>query len=147
MPAPVIAQILPSSVHMYAFRLKPGDDLKLEIEKIVKAHNWQAVSIVSCVGSLNAATIRFADKKEGTVVAGKLEIVSLTGTLSPAGCHLHIAVSDSAGKTIGGHLLAGSSIYTTAEIVIAILKDYKFERETDNTFGYKELLVTPLIKK
>jgi predicted DNA-binding protein with PD1-like motif len=57
---------------------------------------------------------------------------------------LHLAVSDSTGKTIGGHLLAGCPVYTTAEVVLTILTDYVFERETDSTYGYKELVVKPL---
>jgi predicted DNA-binding protein with PD1-like motif len=129
---------------MYAFRVLPGQDLKTEIEKKVNENGWKAVSIVTCVGSLNSSTIRFANQKDATKISGKLEIVSLTGTLSQAGCHLHIAVSDTTGKTIGGHLMAGSLIYTTAEIVLAILKDYSFEREVDTTFGYKELVIKPI---
>ena len=46
----------------------------------------------------------------------------LTGTLSPAGSHMYVAVSDSTGKTTGGHLMKVSPISTTAEAVLAILK-------------------------
>jgi hypothetical protein len=49
---------------------------------------------------------------------GKHEIVSLVGTLALDGDHLHIAVSDSTGRTIGGHLMEGSLVYTTAEIAV-----------------------------
>ncbi|MEH2445742.1 MAG: DUF296 domain-containing protein [Nostoc sp.] len=34
------------------------------------------------------------------------------------GVHLHIAISDQEGKTIGGNLDDGCIIYTTTEIVI-----------------------------
>jgi predicted DNA-binding protein with PD1-like motif len=141
MDASLLAQTKTSSVEMVAFRLLPGQDLKTEIEKKVADNGWKAVSVVTCVGSLNEANLRFANQSGGTKIAGKLEIVSLTGTLSPAGTHLHLAVSDSTGKTTGGHLLAGCPVYTTAEIVLAILKDYVFDRETDPTYGFKELKV------
>jgi predicted DNA-binding protein with PD1-like motif len=69
--------------------------------------------------------------------------VSLVGTLSTNGSHLHLAVSDSTGRTIGGHLLDGCRVYTTAEIVLAELPQLDFRRETDATFGYQELVVRP----
>ena len=104
-------------------------------------NGWKAVAIVTCVGSLNKAHLRFANQPEGTEIPGKLEIVSLTGTVSPAGSHLHMSVSDSTGKTTGGHLLQGNPVYTTAEILMVILTDYLFERETDPAFNYKELTI------
>ena len=140
-PFSLHAQPATSGSEMFAFRLSPGQDLKTEIEKKVSESGWKAVAIVTCVGSLNKAHLRFANQSEGTEIPGKLEIVSLTGTVSPAGSHLHMSVSDSTGKTTGGHLLAGNPVYTTAEIVLVILKDFEFTRETDPTYGYKELKV------
>ena len=52
-------------------------------------------------------------------------------------------MSDSTGRTLGGHLLDGCRVYTTAEIVLAELPALVFSRETDATFGYKELVVQP----
>ncbi len=52
-------------------------------------------------------------------------------------------VIHSTGKTIGRHLGDGSLIYITAEIVLGFMSDYDFIRETDPTFGYKELIVFP----
>jgi len=43
----------------------------------------------------------------------------------------HICISDSTGKTIGGHLLEGCKIYTTAEIVIGTTTTYEFTRKKD----------------
>jgi predicted DNA-binding protein with PD1-like motif len=140
------AQTLLSGSEMHAFRLLPGQDLKEELEKKVKENGWKAVALVSAVGSLNAASIRFANQNTATILPGKLEIVSLTGTLGLDGCHLHIAVSDPEGKTSGGHLMPGCPVYTTAEIVLAVLKDVAFERETDPTYGYRELKVSRVDK-
>lgn len=82
------------------------------INKKIKAE-W----IVACVGSLRKYNIRFANQKAGSTAEGFFKIISLTGTVSINGCHLHICISDSNGKTIGGHLLEvleGCKIYTTA---------------------------------
>ena len=44
-------------------------------------------------------------------------------------------------RTIGGHLGEGSIVHTTAEIVIAGLRDHRFSREPDAATGYRELVV------
>ena len=45
------------------------------------------------------------------------------------------------GRTIGGHLGAGSIVYTTAEIVVADLKGARFRRELDPATTFKELVI------
>jgi uncharacterized protein len=50
-------------------------------------------------------------------------------------------VSDSTGKTIGGHLSDGNIIYTTAEIVILSSSEFIFKREKDGTTPWDELQV------
>ncbi len=57
--------------------------------------------------------------------------------------HLHIAVADSLGKTIGGHLDDGCIVYTTAEIIIGITDAFTFLRTLDEQTGYKELEIIP----
>ena len=126
---------------VYAFRLKPGEDLRKNIEAIVKEKNIQAGWINTCVGSLTDYTIRFANQQEGISGSGHFEIVSLTGTVSVNSSHLHISISDSEGKTIGGHLLEGCKIYTTAEIVIGSTTSYEFTRKKDGTTEWEELQV------
>lgn len=125
----------------HAFRLKPNQDLKKEIEAFVKQENIQAGYIVTCVGSLTQSNIRFANQPNGTMENGHFEIVSLTGTVSTNGSHLHISISDSTGKTIGGHLLDQNLIYTTAEIVIGESNNHIFTREKDGTTPWEELQV------
>jgi len=126
---------------VYAFRLKPGEDLRNGIDVLVKEKNILAGWINTCVGSLTDYNIRFANQQEGSRASGHFEIVSLTGTVSVNGSHLHISISDNTGKTIGGHLMEGCKIYTTAEIVIGISSAYEFKREKDDTSSWKELQV------
>ena len=80
---------------------------------------------------------------EATAIHGELEILSLCGTLSPDGSHLHIAVADRNGAVIGGHLCAGSLVRTTAELVIGLLPHWQFRRELDPATGYTELRISP----
>jgi uncharacterized protein len=130
-----------SPMTAYALRLTPGQDLYQELLAFVKAHKLKAVCVVSCVGSLEQAALRFANQPDVTVFSEKFEIVSLVGTLDSETCHLHLALADSTGKMIGGHMKEGNKIYTTAEIVLAELPQLVFAREVDSTYGYKELTI------
>ena len=104
----------------HVLRLHSGDDPKAALDALVKQSGWTAACVLSAVGSLTEASLRFADQAEVTTLRGHFEFVGLTGTLSPDGSHLHLAVSDSTGVTRGGHLKEGSRVYTTVEIVLAI---------------------------
>ena len=130
-------------MRVHALRLKPGDDLRQQLLGFVEQHHMKAATLVTCVGSLTTTTLRLANQEGPTVYKGHFEIVSLVGTLSINGSHLHLAVSDSTGRTIGGHLLDGNIVYTTAEIVVGEMPELDFRRETDATYGYKELSVYP----
>ena len=52
----------------------------------------------------------------------------LSGIGSLSVVQLHIAVADSRGVVIGGHLCAGSLVRTTAELVIGLLPEWQFSR-------------------
>ena len=124
-------------------RLQPGDDLRRALDAWMAEQQEQAGCVLSAVGSLSVAQLRFAGATEATVIRGDLEILNLSGTLSPDGAHLHIAVADRQGSVIGGHLGAGSLVRTTAELVIGLLPEWRFSRELDPATGYPELRITP----
>ena len=126
----------------HTFRLKPAQDLFDSIEEFVKQNNIQAGCVLSSVGSLTHATLRLANRSHYNEYEGHFEIVSMTGTVSIHGSHIHVAISDGDGVTIGGHLVSGCKIYTTAEIVIAEFEDVIYKRDLlENDSGYEELVV------
>ena len=128
-------------MQVHTIRLLPGQDLKNELENFVKNQRIQAGFVLTCVGSLTQATLRLANKAEGNKYQGYFEIVSLVGTLSADGLHLHASVADPDGQTLGGHLLSGCEIHTTAEVVIGALPDVVYQRQPDPVSGYNELNV------
>ncbi len=136
-----------SNCKAHAFRLKPGQDLKKEIQKLVTDQQIKAGWISTCVGSLTHYNIRYANQPQGKSGSGHFEIVSLMGTVSINDSHLHISISDSTGKTIGGHLLDSNIVYTTAEIVILSSDDFIFKREKDGSTPWEELQVEVVNKK
>jgi len=97
--------------------------------------------VISAVGSLSVAQLRLAGATQATAINGELEILSLSGTLSPDGAHLHLAIAGSSGAVIGGHLCAGSLVRTTAELVVGLLPEWRFSREFDPATGYAELAI------
>lgn len=125
----------------HCFRLTKGMDLKKEIESYA-INNKISGFIVCSVGCLSKLTIRLADGKSILEKDGAFEIVSITGTLSENGVHIHISVSDESGNTIGGHLKDGCIINTTAEIILKTFDDIKFKREYDEKTGYNELVIS-----
>lgn len=122
------------------FRLTKGMDLKGEIEKYA-IDNKVSGTIISSVGCLTSLVIRLADGESILKKDGNFEIVSVTGTLSPDGVHIHISVSDEFGNTIGGHLKDGCIVNTTAEVCLVLFDNIKFSRTFDESTGYDELVV------
>jgi predicted DNA-binding protein with PD1-like motif len=127
-----------------ALRLAPEVDLKTALLEYCAAHRIEAACVLAAVGSLQDASMRFAGRKGACHSEGKLEIVSLSGTLSRHGCHLHIAVADGRGRVSGGHLMEGCRIRTTAEIVLGLMPGICFERRHDAATGHRELHIREL---
>jgi predicted DNA-binding protein with PD1-like motif len=130
-----------------AFRLLPGADL---FDSICREANRDAPAshaIVTAVGSLTRCRVRLAGatatSSQIVELPGPFEIVALVGTVANNGAHMHIAVSDSEGRVLGGHLMTGSTINTTCEVVLADLRPggIVLTREADGQTGFRELKV------
>ena len=128
----------------YIFRLTRGKDLKKEIQNFVKKNNIKSGIIKCAVGCVYEVCFRLAEGKECFRSEEKYEIVSITGTVSINGCHIHISFADNKGNVIGGHLKEGCFIDTTAEICIESFDSYSFNRVFDDNTGYKELVINNL---
>jgi predicted DNA-binding protein with PD1-like motif len=141
--APTASAVPSSPMRTYALRLAPGQDVRQQLQAFVQTHQLKAATMITGVGSLTTARLRLANQEGATEYRGHFEVVSLVGTLSVNGSHLHLAVSDSTGRTIGGHLLDGNLVYTTMELVVGVLEDLDFRREPDPVSTYNELVIYP----
>jgi predicted DNA-binding protein with PD1-like motif len=141
-----------ASSRVHVLRLGPNEDLLDSLYRYARVLNIGAASIVSTVGSLKKTSIRYANQEDGGNMTGHFEIVSLVGNVdmqsaskeSEDAGHIHISVSTETGETIGGHLLSGSIVYTTAEITLLEIVHATFDREPDTQpggSGYYELKV------
>lgn len=126
---------------IHPLRLEPGQDLRKEIEAYVKENKIEAGFIITCAGSLTNYHIRFASRAEAAKGSGHFEILNLSGVLSANGSHIQVSISDSTGHTIGGHLLEGNIVSTTAEIIIGESSRYQFTRKKDGTTPWEELQI------
>jgi uncharacterized protein len=131
-------------MRIHVLRLRPGDDLLGSIRAYVKQNHIQAAVLLSSVGSLTQASIRYANQPEAHIHTGHFEIVSITGTVEEGGEHIHLSIATGQGNMIGGHLMTGCKIYTTSEVTLAELVGVRFARETDKEgSGWDELKIYP----
>lgn len=124
-----------------ALRLGPGEDLRGGIEEAFAEAPEQAGFVAACVGSASRLALRHAGADEASVTEGCYEVVALSGTLSVDGVHLHLAASRPDGTVTAGHLVAGTIVRTTAELVIGLVGGVRFTRPLDPETGYAELTV------
>lgn len=124
-----------------AQRLRPGDDLRRSLQLWMKAEAIAAGWVMSGIGSLRQATLRFAHQPEPAVLHGYFEILSLSGTVSQDGLHLHGAIANEQGEVLGGHICEGCLIYTTAELVVGVTDQLHFTRQPDPQTGFLELQI------
>ena len=96
------------------------------------------LSAVGCVYRWELRDASGVDVQSGTE---NVEIVSLMGTVSEHGSHLHASLARRDLSVFGGHLRPGCLVNTTAEIVLAELPDTVFTRERDEATGYEELAI------
>src|SRR5471030_3098342 len=112
-------------------------------EVAVPAAAARAGFVLQGIGSLSVAQLRYAGQPQPTELRGDLEILTLAGSVSPDGAHLHMTVSDAQGRVVGGHVGAGCIVRTTAELLLALLPNHRFAREDDALTGFKELAIYP----
>ena len=128
-------------------RLAPAEDLKITLEEIIQQEKLTNLLILGGAASLRCATLRNVKtfpktwpindaNRLWTKITGPLELVSITGNVShrPNGrpfLHAHVVVSKSDGLAYGGHLVEGSEILTTGELVFGELSGVKLRRDRD----------------
>lgn len=144
------------TTQLHYLRLLPGDDLKLSLLAFAEQQKVRAGTVITCVGSLSSVRMRLASATASINSSSdflfkdeNFEIVSLVGTFehdssTPAYGHFHISVADRFGATFGGHLLPGSIVYTTAELVLLTDTAVSFNRVFCLQSRYKELKVQQL---
>lgn len=128
-------------MNCHCFRLHRGDDLYESIQRYAAEHGIEAGTVLSAVGCVYRWELRDAGGVDIQSAEENCEIVSLMGTVSLNGSHLHASFARQDLSVFGGHLCCGCLVNTTAEIVLAELKDMTFTRVPDEQTGYEELVI------
>jgi uncharacterized protein len=122
-------------------RLSPGQDLRRALEAAVARQAAHAAFVLSGIGSLREARLRLAGAPEAARIGGDLEMLTLAGSLSATGSHLHATLAGPDGHVQGGHVGYGCIVRTTAEVLVLLLDAFEFSREADAATGYDELVI------
>jgi uncharacterized protein len=145
-------------------RLLPGEDLLEGVEQACGEWGLDQGVILSGVASLRRATVRnihslpvsgagpiTAEMRHVTRIPGPLELLFLCGNIArlPDGrlyvhCHAEFSLCRPPTETRGGHLVSGSPVATTAEIVLAEISGMRIARAPDPMTGAAEVVVEQL---
>jgi predicted DNA-binding protein with PD1-like motif len=134
-------------MNLIPLRLQPSQDLKASLEAWIARQPGGSGWIVSGIGSLSRLQLRLAGRTEPSVFHQDLEILSLQGSLSRDGSHIHVTVADQNGLVLGGHLSNGSVVRTTAELLVTPLPRWQLRRTPDAGTGYSELMIQPRFRR
>ena len=127
-------------MNVWCKRLHRGDDLLEEIKRLAWEEKIEAAVVLSAVGCVSCARVRDASGVNVREIEEPCEIVSLNGTVSAARCHLHIALAREDLTTLGGHLMEGTVINTTCELVLLEQDGWRCGVEQDDETGYDEIV-------
>ncbi|MBW2078773.1 MAG: DNA-binding protein [Deltaproteobacteria bacterium] len=133
-------------------RVLPGSDVIEGIEEACQNLGIKSGAIISCIGSLQRASVLVAVPLNNKIGAGyseprkyegPLELLSGQGTIGREEegeiitVHIHGVVSDKEGHLHGGHLVRGENpVLITCEVMVAQLQGIKILRSHDPKTDY-----------
>ena len=128
-----------------ALRLKPGTDVLLGLEEACKRSGINNGVILSAIGSLDSP--HFCNPVEVPTKAGYGygEVLHLTGPIELTNAsgiichddegntnlHVHMTLTDRHGNAHGGHLVEGTKVLLTVDVIIAEIEGLVMGRKFD----------------
>ena len=123
-------------------KLAPGSDLLLTLEELARRDGISGF-VLGVVGNLTQASFQCPGQANPTVLEGDLEVITLNGTLSPEGVHLHLSLSDGACQVWGGHLEPGTIVQKGVDLLIGVLEQRDGSPERKTSTPRLEIAVLP----
>lgn len=133
-----------------AVRLHPGTDVLHGLEDACAEYGINNGVILSAIGSLGDVHYCNVDKLPNSqagygygitlFLEGPIELTSATGIIchDPEGVtnlHVHISMSDKYGNAHGGHLVEGTTVLLTTDVVIAEIEGIIMGRQFNEELG------------
>lgn len=127
-------------------RLLPGTDLLEGLQAVCEKHQIRSGVIISAIGSLDGVHYcnveALPDKKCGygygqvLYLDGPIELTGAGGVIcsdadGSINLHVHINMSDKYGNAHGGHLMQGTRVLMTADVVLGEIGDVSMLRKFD----------------
>ena len=123
-------------------KLAPGSDLRLSLEELAKRDGISGF-VLGVVGNLTKASFQCPGQAEPTVLEGDLEVITINGTFSPEGVHLHLSLSDGACQVWGGHLEPGTIVQKGVDLLIGVLEQHGVTHSRQASEPRLEIAVLP----
>ncbi len=108
----------------YFYKLSSGADVYNSLNEL-NMHNNSTSFLISAVGDLSKVSFKCPLNKKPIILEKKLEIITLSGYIKSTESHLHISVSDDNCSVFGGHLLSGTTVLRSLDILIAEIPNLK----------------------
>ena len=129
-------------MHSLPLKLAPGSDLRLSLEELAQRDGVSGF-VLGVVGNLTKASFQCPGQAEPTVLEGDLEVITLNGTFSPEGVHLHLSLSDGACQVWGGHLEPGTIVQKGVDLLIGVLEQRDVSPARQTSTPRIEIAVLP----
>ena len=108
----------------YFYNLPTGADVYNSLNELHRHHNSTSF-LISAVGDLSKVSFKCPLNDKQVILEKKLEIITLSGYFSSIESHLHISVSDENCSVFGGHLLSGTIVLKSLDILIGVIPNLK----------------------
>lgn len=138
-------------------RLLPGADLIGGLEAVCDEHGLDYASIDFAYGSLSRATFKFLQRPDGGravlvehAIDDRVEFIAGQGLVcrdaeGRRATHLHGAISDDAGRVLGGHFVPGGNpVYNNLDFKLVELRGVRLVRQHDPETDTVEMRLEPM---
>ena len=104
----------------YFYNFTKGVDVYNSLNDLHK-HNNSTSFLISAVGDLSKVSFKCPLNENPVIFEKKLEIITLSGYIRSNDSHLHISVSDENCTVFGGHLLSGTFVLKSLDVLIGVI--------------------------
>ena len=77
--------------------------------------------LISAVGDLSKVSFKCPLNDKPVIFEKRLEIITLSGYIRSSDSHIHISASDENCSVFGGHLLSGTIVHKSLDVLIGVI--------------------------
>ena len=87
-------------------------------------HDNSISFLISAVGDLSKVSFKCPLNNKPLIFEKKLVIINLSGYLRSDESHIHISTSDENCRLFGGHLIAGTIVHKSLDVLIGVIPNF-----------------------